>query len=142
MLLDECFLNWLDKEKETEMPTPQKLELTGSDATRFLRSMQTVQRYAHASAVAKGFYPVSRMPTFGESIALIHSELSEALEAARYGNPESPNLPGHSHIAEELADAVIRILDLSGHRQIDLGATILAKMAYNQTRPIKHGKKF
>lgn len=45
-------------------------------------------------------------------------------------------------VAVELADAVIRIADLCGHLGIDLEAAIDLKMAYNETRPFKHGKRF
>ncbi len=45
-------------------------------------------------------------------------------------------------MAVELADAVIRIADLCGHLGIDLEAAIDLKMAYNETRPFKHGKRF
>lgn len=45
-------------------------------------------------------------------------------------------------MAVELADAVIRIADLCGYLGIDLDAVISEKMAYNETRPFKHGKRF
>lgn len=85
---------------------------------------------------------------FGEKIALIHSELSEALEKHRKtlgkGLPDEPDehCPQHGGIAIELADAVIRIMDLAGKLEIDLGRAILDKMAFNQTRPKKHGKAY
>lgn len=43
---------------------------------------------------------------------------------------------------EELADIIIRVLDLSGHRGINIGRAVLVKMQYNKTRPHKHGKQF
>jgi len=116
---------------------------------------------AHDNAVKHGFW--DNPPEFGTSIALIHSELSEALEEVRAGNRIRPGQPtppvyysGGGYVATapgpntkkpegyatELADAVIRIADLCGHMGIDLDAVIREKMKYNATRPYKHNKNF
>ncbi len=79
---------------------------------------------------------------FGTKIALMHSELSEALEADRHGNPESEKIPGFSHVEEELADCVIRIMDESVTHGWNLAGAINAKMAVNAGRPHKHGKRY
>lgn len=78
---------------------------------------------------------------FGEKIALIHSELSEALEANRK-NLQSDHLPGLDGEFEELADAVIRIFDLAGAWDCDLSSVILMKLKFNLTRGYKHGKAY
>lgn len=91
-----------------------------------------LQTEVHKLAVRNGFWPNSR--SFGECIALIHSELSEALESDRIGN--------NTHIAEELADAVIRIMDLAESRNINLYAAMLFKHEKNLERPYKHGKLY
>lgn len=70
----------------------------------------------------------------GEKIALMHSELSETLEAVR--KDDSANE------AEELADTVIRILDYCGQFGIELGKAIELKMLVNYQRPFKHNKEF
>ena len=90
----------------------------------------------------------------GELIALIHSELSEALEALREGKrQEKVKEIGNENIVDfyiwekdtfedELADVAIRLFDLCGSEGIDLEYQIKKKMEYNETRPKKHGKKF
>jgi len=70
---------------------------------------------------------------FGEMIALIHSELSEALEGARKNLP-SDHIEGFSMVEEELADALIRIFDLAGAMDLNLGEAFQRKMEYNQHR--------
>lgn len=76
------------------------------------------------------------------TIALMHSELSEALEAMRKGDPASQKIPGFTNLEEELADTVIRIMDFNTEHGLDVGNAIIAKLAYNRSRPYKHGKKF
>lgn len=78
----------------------------------------------------------------GECIALMHSELSEALEALRKDNPSSTKIPEFSNIEEELADCIIRIMDYGTQNQLDIAGAIIAKQQYNETRPYKHGKRF
>lgn len=94
----------------------------------------------HEMAKTKGFWEADRSD--GEALALIHSEISEALEALRAGNPQDDKLPHLLNVEVELADAVIRIMDLAAARGWRVGEAIVAKAAYNGTRPYKHGKKF
>lgn len=71
---------------------------------------------------------------FGTRIALIHSEASEALEGHRKDLMDD-HLP-HRKMAEvELADCVIRIFDLAGEMNFDLGGALIEKLIYNQNRP-------
>lgn len=78
----------------------------------------------------------------GEKIALMHSELSEALEADRKNLPSEHLHEGFTGVEEELADTIIRILDFAGHFKLRLGEALIAKLVYNTTRPYKHGKGY
>jgi NTP pyrophosphatase (non-canonical NTP hydrolase) len=90
-------------------------------------------RECHHIAKKKGWWDSERND--GELIALMHSELSEALEAMRSHSKKE-------EIAEELADCCIRIFDYCGAKNIDLEKTLLKKIEYNKTRPYRHGKRF
>lgn len=67
-------------------------------------------------------------------LALINCEVSECVEALRKEDKDNFN--------EELADVVIRALDLAGGLGIDLEKEIVKKIEINKTRPYKHNKKF
>lgn len=66
-------------------------------------------------------------------ICLIHSEISEAMEAHRKSKMDD-HLPGRPGIEVELADAIIRIADLSGALGLDLEGAVSEKLAYNAQR--------
>lgn len=138
-----------------DAPEPEALPKTGLNAL-------TIE--IHKNALAHGWWNEPR--SFPEILALIHSELSEALEEHRDGKPEiyfvaereqddgqiipeirtdwgDGSFDGEKPegVAVELADAVIRILDYCGHEGIDIEAAILLKHTYNKTRPYRHGGK-
>ena len=85
----------------------------------------------------------------GELIALIHSELSEALEGERKDLMDD-KLPHRKMVEVELADALIRIFDYAAGYGYDLQGAFDEKMAYNakrvdhthEARQSQHGKKF
>jgi NTP pyrophosphatase (non-canonical NTP hydrolase) len=75
--------------------------------------------------------PIQR--NHGELIALIHSELSEALEADRKDLMDD-KLPHRKGLEVELADAMIRIFDMAGGLQLDIGGALQEKLEYNKQR--------
>ncbi len=105
----------------------------------------------HKTAKDHGFWPDDptdhQTRNFGEAIALIHSELSEALDAYRCcpsteGTEVSNNIPEFLEVEEELADTVIRIFDLAAGFNYHLPSAIIAKMKFNECRKWKHGREF
>ena len=108
-------------------------------AKNFVESIRTMQHAVHENAKAHGWWDEPRED--GTVMMLIVSELSELLEELRVGGRESAKIDGFTSEEEELADAVIRILDFAGRKGYRLGSAILAKHAYNLTRPHKHGGK-
>ena len=87
----------------------------------------------HDIALSKGWWDKSRED--GTCIALMHSELSEALEEMRGANNKNA-------IGMELGDVCIRIFDYCGRNKIDLEDCILRKCEINKGRPNRHNKRF
>lgn len=150
-------------------------------------TLTELSKRAHQNSVNHGWWEGER--NFGESIALIHSEVSEALEDWRDGLPFDkirysftvpPDTPFELEstsdgqwivstpygmvrtlseeeflnllrihkipvkpvgIPVELADVIIRVLDLCGGLNIDIEKAVLEKMKYNEDRPYRHGGK-
>ena len=110
------------------------------DAPRSLRSLQAM---AHEVAVNAGWWERER--ELPEMLALMHSELSEALEAYRdSGDVEKQWLSSEGKpegVRYELADAVIRVMDYCERMGWDLETLIHVKSGYNATRERRHGGK-
>lgn len=104
----------------------------------FVRTFNLLKEYQTQAMRDKGF----GHDNDGEKLMLIVTELGEAMESLRHGDPPSDHIPEFRGSEEELADAIIRILHFAGARGLKVGEAVIAKMIYNESRPHKHGKKF
>lgn len=116
-----------------------KFNMPPAMRTLFIQAFDSAAIHANRMAHDKGWWESKRND--GELIALMHSELSEALEALRHGNPPDDKVPKFAGAEAELADTIIRIMDASVERGWKVGEAIIAKMEFNATRPKKHGGK-
>ena len=105
----------------------------------FIESFNELATDVHENAVQHGWWENARND--GELIALMHSELSEALEALRNGNPKDDKLPEFLDVEVELGDVIICIMDAAKERGWRVAEAVVAKAQYNKTRPFKHGGK-
>lgn len=103
------------------------------------KQINELAKEIYSDNAKKGFWDDPR--SNAELIALMHSELSEALEADRKGLMDD-KLPHRLGLEVELADCIIRILDACGAASMDIGGAIEEKLVYNRNRPYKHGKKY
>lgn len=119
-----------------------------------MQGLKEMQVLVHKTATDAGWYtdiktgePKER--NFGEVIALMHSELSEALEADR-GNLRDDKLPHRDGREVEFADCIIRILDTAEALGLDVAGAMIEKNRYNRNRAdhkienrgTEHGKRY
>lgn len=110
-----------------------------AEGDQFLGSFNKVQEEVHRIACEKGWWEKDRNDF--ELIALMHSELSEAVESLRRGNKPDDKIPEFCGAEAELADCIIRIMDHCEKRGWRIGEAILSKMKFNANRPYRHGNK-
>ena len=133
-------------------------------STAFVEAFNRLQAEVHATANDKGWWEkrdgledacahiekrVCETPLtdFAETtnqlscLMLVVSELSEAVEAIRHGNPPDDKIPNFSGAEAECADAIIRLMDLAERSNWNLAEAIVEKTEMNKWRPHMHGGK-
>lgn len=127
--------------------------------TQFEEAWKAQANAVHRNALEKGFWEdeqelegtnhmsdrlrkALQTALVSRKLKLISDEVSEAHEAVRDDYPESKKIPGIGNFEEELADVVIRIMDLGQWMGLDIPGAIVKKMARNRVRPYKHGREF
>ena len=96
----------------------------------------------HETAIEKGFWEGTiSYDKVGNKLALVHSEVTEVLEAIRKNK-------GSEEVVEEMADVIIRLLDIyaamrnSGDLIHSLDDILDKKININKERPKLHGNLF
>ena len=163
--------------KATSAYMDDKGTLNADGFVSIARGFEIASRAIYLNNVEKGWWE-DPSRNFGELMALIHSEVSESLEAYRDGDDitdvayeypdfyevvndsgETVKIVGAQEestlqtedgeivlgkpvgVASELADVIIRILDVAEGLNIPVTQALIEKHQYNQTRPYRHGGK-
>lgn len=100
-------------------------DVWGDDITR-------LAGYIHSQNIKAGWWDKPR--EIGTLLMLIVSEVAEAMEGDRKGLMDD-KLPHHEMLHVEIADAIIRLLDLASHKKAPIGRIVMEKLAYNRERP-------
>lgn len=138
--------------------------LYAASPSLYAKTLNNMRDMVHRLAVEKGWWepdsinrqanePPESAKTFTEAIMLVVTECAEAVEEFRDGkepaytyhavNPPNGVIvnPKPEGIPIELADIIIRVLDIAGQWNIDIGTALVDKHAYNKSREHRHGGK-
>jgi len=129
----------------------------------FIKEFQRVQKQTHKINESKGFNDIDvqinslsklydvpldlveniKAARMAQKLLLAVGEISETLESLRHGDPPDSHIPKFRGSEAEIADAIIRLMNLAEDGNLRLAEAIIAKSSYNSRRPKFHGgKKF
>ena len=126
-----------------------ELLLNNDQQAQFIQLTHILSADIHLTSKAKGFWdwyyanrndPEAVTRYILSALMLSVTELAELAEGVRHDNPPDQHLPEFSSAEVEAADAIIRILDMSDAIKWRTAEALIAKLAYNKSRPYKHGK--
>ncbi len=113
------------------MTTVPDIKFYDLELTRLARDI-TEWREEKGFETPPGIETATERTLMMEKLMLVVTEVSEAAEDVRHANWDG--------FCEEIADTMIRLLDICGAANIDISREIAEKMAKNEARPFKHGK--
>jgi NTP pyrophosphatase (non-canonical NTP hydrolase) len=118
----------------------------------YAQSINELASEINEIAERKGFWEIEGISDFAHipvKLALIHDEVSEALRVHRDHYDDSEEDPitrltsvQEDDFTEELADILVRVLDLAGEFDLDIGTSLVEKIETNRGRPRRHGKRY
>ena len=121
-------------------PNLTLLELIAAKGCGFVAAWRELAKHTYRVSLDGGQFTGDTND--GEKIALMHSELSEALEGLRHDRMDD-KLTHRKQVEVELADCIIRIMNYAEHRGLDIPGALVEKALFNATRNWKQeGKKF
>ena len=134
------------------------------DSLQFVKAWNWMQTEVHQTARRKGWWesrdalvnvtselekgdiatPLTEFATITNQLSammLMVTEIAEAVEGIRHGNPPDDKIPDFSAAEAECADVAIRMMDLAEACGWDIAGAIVAKAQMNKGRPYMHGGK-
>ena len=108
----------------------------------FIEAFNRIADKIHETSCGQGFWQDGDSRNIGEVLAELHSEISEALECLRDGNPPDKNVTSMSGGEVQLADVLILLMDIARGYGFNIAEAALAKMKFNEGRAYLHGKQF
>lgn len=119
-----------------------RTELSGIIYSKIPDSFQSELLCDQIFELAKKHRAWNKEMMIAQKLLLAVGEIGEAIEGLRKGNPPDDHIPSLPSFQTEIADTIIRLLDLCHELKIDIGDTISKKHEYNKQREKLHGKKF